>query len=179
MPNVAGLLGITRLLNVTQLQRIAGLLRVAGLLNVAELQRIVLAIFQLLATLLSLADSEGLALAGLGGVNLVCLTAFSKFIPISLVLPEPIFYLLSELLSSLQCFLNFWEAFLRVFSNLSNFSLKWANDCFAGFGFLPAFLTMWKSAFTILSFLYLRQSLVACVVCAPPYFLHSLQDFSK
>ncbi len=40
--------------------------------------------------LLSLADSEGVALIGLGGVNLDRLMAFSKFNPNFLVLPDPI-----------------------------------------------------------------------------------------
>jgi hypothetical protein len=120
-----------------------------------------------------------LASIGLGGVNLDRLTAFSKFNPNFLVLPNPIFYLLSESLSSMWRFLDLWEAFLRVFSNLSNFLLNWANNCFAGLGFLPAFLAAWKLAFPIPSFLYLQQSLVACVVCSPPCFLHSSQDLSK
>ncbi len=90
--------------------------------------------------------SEGVALTGLGGVNLDRLTAFSKFNPNFLVLPDPISYLLSELLLSLRCFLDLWEAFLRVFSYLSNFLLNWANDCFAGLGFLPAFLVAQKLA---------------------------------
>jgi hypothetical protein len=138
-----------------------------------------LVIFRLLMILLSLADSEGVALIGLGGVNLDCLTVFSKFNPISLVLSDPISYLLSELLLSLWHFLDMWEAFVRVFANLSNFLLNWANNCFAGLGFLPAFLAVLKSAFTVPSFVYLQQSLVACVVCTPPCFFHSLQDFSK
>jgi hypothetical protein len=138
-----------------------------------------LAIFQLLMKLLLLADLEGLALIGLGGVNLDCLTASSKFNPNFLVLPNPISYLLSELLLSLRRLFDLWEAFLRVFSNLSTFLLNWSNDCFAGLGFLPAFLAAQKLAFTVPSFSYLRQSLVACVVCVPPCFLHSLQDFSK
>ncbi len=74
----------------------------------------------LLTISLSLSDSEGVALIGLGGVNLDRLMAFSKFNPNFLVLPNPIFYTLSESLSSLRHFLDLWEAFLRVFSNLSN-----------------------------------------------------------
>ncbi len=192
LPNVAGSLGIAGLLSIAELQRIAGLLRVASLLSIAELQRIawllrlaglasswLLAIFQLLMISLSLADSEGVALIGLGGVNLDRLKAFSKFNPNFLVLPDPNSYSLSELLLSLRRFLDLWEAFLRVFSNLSDFLLNWANDCFAGLGVLPAFLAARKSTFTILSFLYLQQSLVACVVCPPLCFLHSLQDLSK
>ncbi len=46
-----------------------------------------LTIFQSLTILLSLADSEGVALFGLGGVNLDRLTALSKFKPNFLVLP--------------------------------------------------------------------------------------------
>ncbi len=140
---------------------------------------LILAIYRSLTILLLLADSEGVALIGLGGVKWDHLTAFSKFNPNFLVLLDPISYLLLELLSSLQHFLDLWEAFLRVFSNLSNFLLNWANDCFAGLGFLPAFLEDQKLAFTIPPFSYLRQSLVACIVCAPQCFLHSLQDFSK
>ncbi len=135
--------------------------------------------FWLLTILLSLADSEGVALIGLGGVNLDRLTAFSKFNPNFLVLPGPISYLLSELLLSLRRFLDLREAFLRVFSNLFNFLLNWVNNFFAGLGFLPAFLTPRKLTFTIPSFLYLQQSLVACIVCVPPCFLHSLQDYLK
>jgi hypothetical protein len=125
--------------------------------------------------LISLADSEGVALIRLGEVNLDRLTAFSKFNLNFIVLPNPISYLLSESLSSLWRLLHLWEAILRVFSNLSNFLLNWANNCFTGLGSLPAFLAAWKSAFTVLCFLYLWQSLVACVVCAPPCFLHSSQ----
>ncbi len=127
---------------------------------------------------LLLADLEGVALIGLGGVNLNRLMAFSKFNPNFLVLPNPISYSLSELLLSLWDFLDLWEAFLSVFSNLSNFLLNWANS-FAGLGFLHAFLAVQKLAFTVPSFSYLRQSLVACVVCTLPCFLHSSQDFLK
>ena len=82
---VAGLLGVAGLLNVMESQRIAGLLNVARLLFFAELQRIagllsitglamswLLTICWLLTILLSLVDSEGVALIGLGGVNLDC-----------------------------------------------------------------------------------------------------------
>jgi hypothetical protein len=48
----------------------------------------------------------GGALIGLGGVNLDCWMAFSIFYPNFLVLLNPIFYLLSELLSSLQRYLD-------------------------------------------------------------------------
>jgi hypothetical protein len=82
LPNLPGFLVVAGLLNVAELQRIAGLLRVAGLLSIVELRRIagllsvagqamswLLAIFWLPTLLLSLADSEGAALIGLGGVN--------------------------------------------------------------------------------------------------------------
>jgi hypothetical protein len=118
-------------------------------------------------------------LIGLGGVYIDRLTAFSKCNPYFLVQPNPISYLLSELLLPLRRFLTLKEAFLRVFSNLSNFLINWANDCFTGLGFLPAFLAAQKPAFTIPYFLYLGQPLVACVVCMPPCFLHSFQDFLK
>jgi hypothetical protein len=104
--------------------------------------------------LLLLFVSEGIALIGLGEANLDRLTVFSKFNPMSLVLPDPISYLLSELLLSLRRFLDLREAFLRVFSNLSNFLLNWANDCFARLGFLPAFVAAPKLAFAMVSFLY-------------------------
>jgi hypothetical protein len=119
LPNVTGLLGITGLQSIAELQRIAGLLRVAGLLSIPELQRIarllsvagramswLLAIFLLLTIPLSLADSEGVALIGLGGVNFDRLTAFSKLYPNFLVLSDPISYSLLEWLSSLQHFLD-------------------------------------------------------------------------
>ncbi len=183
LQEIAGLLRVAGLLIIAELGRIAGLLSVAGLLSLANLQRIagllsvagramswLLAICWLLTILLLLADSEGVALIGLGGVNLDRLTAFSQFNPIFLVLPDPISYSLSESLSFLQRFLDLWEAFLGVFSNLSNFLLNWANACFAGLGFLPAFLAVRKSAFAVPSFSYFWQSLVACVVCAPPNF---------
>ncbi len=189
---IAGLLRVAGSLSIMELQRIAGLLSVAGSLGLADLQRIAgllsvaglamswsLAICWLLTISLSLADSEGVALIRLGGVNLDCWTAFSKFNPNFLVLPNPISYLLLESLSSLRCFLDLWEAFLRVFSNLSDFLLNLVNDCFAGLGFLPAFLAEWKLAFAVPSFSYLRQSLVVCVVCTLPKFLHSLQDLLK
>jgi hypothetical protein len=72
---------------------------------------------------------------GLGEVNLDCFTVSPKFNPNFLVLPDPIFYLLLESLLSMQRFLDLREAFLRVFSNLSNFLLNWANGSFAGLGF--------------------------------------------
>ncbi len=190
--NVAGLLGVARLSGIVELGRIAGSLKVSGLLSIAVLQRItgllsvagwatswLLMVFWLLPIFLLLPNSEGLALIWLGRVNLERLMAFSKLNPNFLVLPNPIFYLLSESPLSLWQFLDLWEAFLRAFFNLSNFLLNQANNCFTWLGFLPAFLAVRKLAFTIPSFLYLWQSLEACVVCAPPFFLHSLQDLSK
>ncbi len=50
-----------------------------------------LAICQSLTILLLLANSEGAALIGLGGVNLDSLMAFSKLNPNFLVLPDPNF----------------------------------------------------------------------------------------
>ncbi len=123
--------------------------------------------------------SVRIALIGLGGVNLDHFTVSPRFNPNSLVLLNPISYLLSESLLSLRHFLDLREAFLRVFSSLPDFLLNWANNCLAGLGFLPAVLAVWKLAFTIPSFLNLQQSLVACVVCTPPCFLHRLQDFLK
>jgi hypothetical protein len=144
------------LLNVRGLLNVIGLLRITGSLSVAgRAMSQTLAIFQLLTILLLLANPVGVALIRLGGVNFDRLIAFSKYNPNFLVLLNPISYLLSELLSSLQRFLDLREAFLYVFSNLSNFLLNWANGSFAGLGFLPAFLAAQKLAFTILSFLCL------------------------
>jgi hypothetical protein len=98
----------------------------------------------------------GVALIELGGVNFDHLMAFSKTNPDFLVLPNQTSYSLSELLLSLRRFLDLREAFLRVFSNLFNFLLNWANKCFAGLNFLPAFLVVRKSAFTVPSFFYLQ-----------------------
>ncbi len=126
-----------------------------------------------------LAISVGVALLGLGGVNLVFLMVSPKFNPDFLVLSNPISYSLSESLSSLQHFLDLWDAFLRYFSSLTNFLHQREKNCLAGLGFLPAYLAVRKPAFTIPSFSYLWQSLVAYLVCTPPCFLHSLQDFSK
>jgi hypothetical protein len=124
----SALLNVKGLLNVAGLLRIAGPLRVAGLLRIAELLSVagqamsrLLVVFRLIATSLLLANSEG--------VKLDRLTAFSKFNPNLLVLPNPISYSLSELLSSLQRSLDLWEAFLRVYFNLSNFLLNWADNC--------------------------------------------------
>jgi hypothetical protein len=126
-----------------------------------------------------LAIRVGVALIRLGGVNLVFLIVSPKFNPIFLVLLNLIPYSESELLSSLRRFLDLRDAFSRVFLSLSNFLLNWAKDCLARFGFIPAFLVAQKSAFTVPSFLYLQQSLVLCVVCMPPCFLHRLQCLSK
>jgi hypothetical protein len=116
--SVKGLLNVAGLLSVARLLRIAGLLSVSG-----QAMSQSLAIFQPLAISLLLANSEGVTLIGLGGVNLDRLTAFSKFNPNFLVLPNPVSYLLSELLTSLQCFLDLRGAFLRAFSNLYNAQL--------------------------------------------------------
>jgi hypothetical protein len=121
----------------------------------------------------------GVASIELGGVNLVFLMGSLKFNPILLVLPDPITYSELESLSSLRHFLDLRDAFLRDFLSLSNFLLNWAKDCLAGLGLLPALLVVQKLAFADPSFSYLQQSLVACIVCTPPCFLHSLQCFSK
>jgi hypothetical protein len=95
------------------------------------------------------------------------------------MLPGPVFYLLSELLLFLRHFLDLGDAFLRVFSSLSTFLLNWVKDCLVGLAFLPGVLAVQKSAFTATSFLYLQQSLVERIVCAPPCFFHRSQCFSK
>jgi hypothetical protein len=113
------------------------------------------------------------------GVNLDHLTAFSKFNPNFLLLPDPISYLLSELLLSLRRFLDLWEAFLRVFSNLSNFLLNSANDSFAGLGFLPAFLAARKIGFCHPVFLILAAVFGSVRSMRVPMFLAQLARLLK
>ncbi len=73
--------------------------------------------------------SVGVALIGLGGVNLDRFTVSPIFNPNFLLQLDPISYLLSELLSSLRRFFDLRVAILRDFSSFSNFSLNWVNDC--------------------------------------------------
>ena len=94
------------------------------------------------------------------------------------MLPDPIPYLESESLSLRRRFRFLVSCFLRTFLSLSNLSLNWAKDCFAGLGFFPPFLAAWKSNFSVPSFSKQRQSRVLCVVCVPPCFLHRSQCFS-
>ncbi len=116
---------------------------------------------------------------GLGGVNFVFLMVSPKLISIFLVLPNPTPYSELALLSSYWCFLDFLLTILRDFLSLSNLLLNCVKFCHSGLGFFLPFLMAQKSAFNFLSFSYLRQSLVLCVVCMPPCFLHRLQCFSK
>ncbi len=84
---ITGLLRVDGLLIIVEVQRVNGSLSVAGLLSLTNLWRItgslsvtgqaiswLLAICWLLIILLLLADSEGVALIGCGGVNVHCLT---------------------------------------------------------------------------------------------------------
>ncbi len=121
---------------------------------------------------------SGVALIGLEGVSLVFLRVSPKFITTFSMLPDPIPYSESESLSLRRRFRFLVSRFLRTFSSLSNLSLNWAKDCFAGLGFFLPFLAARKSDFSVLSFLKRRQSRVLCVVCAPPCFLHRSQCFS-
>jgi hypothetical protein len=121
--------------------------------------------------------SSGVALIGLGGVNLVFLQVSPKFMTTFPMLPDPIPYSESELLSLRWRFRFLVSCFLRTFSSLSNFSLNCVKDCFVGLGFFPPFLAARKSDFSVPSFSKQRQSRVLCVVYAPPCFLHRLQCF--
>ncbi len=84
------------------------------------------------------------------------------------MLPDPIPYLESELLSLRRRFRFLVSRFLRTFSSLSNFSLNCAKDCFVGLGFFPPFLAARKLECSVPSFSKRRQSRVLCVVYAPP-----------
>ena len=81
----------------------------------------------------SLVMLSGVALIGLEGVNLVFLRVSPKFITTFSMLPDPIPYSESESLSRRR-FRFLVSRFLRTFSSLSNLSLNWAKDCFAGLG---------------------------------------------
>ncbi len=63
--------------------------------------------------LLSPADSVGVALTGLGGVNLDRLMAFSKFNPNFLVLPDPNSYLAIGIAIVPVAFLRLVGSFLK------------------------------------------------------------------
>ena len=91
------------------------------------------------------------------------------------MLPDPIPYSESESLSLRRRFRFLVSRFLRTFSSLSNLSLNWAKDCFAGLGFFPPFLAARKSDFSVPSFSKRRQ--VLCVVYAPPCFLQRSRCF--
>jgi hypothetical protein len=91
--------------------------------------------------------SLGVALIGLGGVNLVFLRVSPKFITTFPMLPDPIPYSESESLSLLWRFRFLVSFFLRTFSSLSNFSLNCARDCFVGLGIFPPFLAARKLDF--------------------------------
>ncbi len=97
---------------------------------------------------LLLVMSSGVALIGLGGVNLVFLRVSPKVITIFLMLPKPIPYSESDSLSLLQRFCFLVSFFLITFSSLSNFLLNCTKDCFMGLGFFPPFLAARKSDFS-------------------------------
>ncbi len=89
----------------------------------------------------------GVALIGLGGVNLVFLMVSPKFISFLPMLPDPIPYSESESLSLQQCLFQLASYFLIASSSLSIFSLNCIKDFFMGLGFFPPFLAAWKSIF--------------------------------
>jgi hypothetical protein len=126
---------------------------------------------------LSLVMSLGVALTGLGGLNLVFLQISLKFITTFPMLPDPIPYSESESLSLRRRFRFLVSFFLITFSSLSNFLLNCAKDCFVGLGFFPPFLAARKSDFSVLSFSKRRQLQILCIVYAPPCFLQRLQYF--
>ncbi len=122
--------------------------------------------------------SLGVALIGLGGVNLVFLQVSPKFMTTFPMLPDPIPYSESELLLLRRRFRFLVSFFLSTFLSLSNFSLNCAKDCFVGLGFFPPFLAARKLDFSIPSFSKRQQLRVLCVVYAPPCFMHRSQCFS-
>ncbi len=93
------------------------------------------------------------------------------------MLPNPIPYSESELLSLLRRFRFLVSFSLITFSSLSNFSLNCAKDCFVGLGFFPLFIAARKSDFSIPSLSRQRQSQVLCAVYTPSCFLQRLQCF--
>ena len=127
---------------------------------------------------LSLSAIVRVALIGLGGVNFVFLHVSLKFLSTFPMLPHPMPYSESECVSLWQRFFFLASFFLIAFSSLSIFLHNCAKDCFVGLGFLAPFLVAWKLDFSFLFFLYLWQSCVLCMVCAPPCFLHRSQCFS-
>ncbi len=93
------------------------------------------------------------------------------------MLPNPIPYSESESLSLQQRILFLASCFLMAFSSLSIFLLNRTKDCLAEFGFFPPFLVVRKLDFSVPSFSNQQQSLVLCLVCVPPCFMHRLQCF--
>ena len=116
--------------------------------------------------------SLGVALIGLGGVNLVFLWVSPKFMTTFPMLPNPIPYSESESLLLLQRFHFLVSHFLSTFSRLSNFLLNCVKD------FFPPFLAARKTDFSISSFSKQRQSRVLYIVNAPSCFSHRSQCFS-
>ncbi len=127
----------------------------------------------------SLAMVVGVALIRLGGVTFVFLMVSSNLISNFLVQLNPTPYLESELLSSYWRFRAFLLDFFNAFLRFSNFLLNYAKFWFVGFTFLPPFWLARNLDFSFPYFPYLQQSLVLCMVYAPPCFLHRLQCFSK
>jgi hypothetical protein len=111
---------------------------------------------------LSLVMSLGVALIGLGGVNLVFLQVSPKFITTFPMLPDPIPYSESELLSLLRGFRFLVSFFLITFSSLSDFLFNCVKDCFTKLGFFPPFLVARKSDFPF----HLSRNDGNCKYCA-------------
>jgi hypothetical protein len=110
----------------------------------------------------------GVALIRLGGVNLVFLMVSPEFIALFPMLPDqiPCFSEL-ELLLSLQRFFDLVHCFFIAFLSFPNFLLICKKEFLVVLGFFPPFLAAWKLAFSNLSFSYLQQCLLLCIVYMP------------
>ena len=112
--------------------------------------------------------SSGVAFIRLEGVNLVFLQVSPKFITTFPMLPNPIPYSESELLSLLRRFRFLVSFFLITFLSLSSFLLNCAKDCFVGLGFFLPFLAARKLDFSIPSFLN-DSNCKYCASCTRPH----------
>ncbi len=104
----------------------------------------------------------GVALIRLGGVNLAFVIVSPKFISTFSMLPDPIPYSESELLSSLQRFFDLAACFLIAFSSFLNFLLICAKRFLCRIGFLSTFLGGMEIGFLRPIFLILTT--ITCVV---------------
>ena len=90
---------------------------------------------------LLLVTSLGVVLIVLGGVNLVFLQVTPKFITIFTMLPDPISYSESELLSLLRHFRFLVFSFLITFLKLVQFLAQLRKGLLYEIGFLSTFLS--------------------------------------